>query len=367
MDECLKSILLLNSVGAGNAVSWKRFVKSRQPSALWREPYSFVKEIGISETAHARLMQNFASAWAEREEEACLNKGVKLIPCTEKNYPHYLNDLENPPLLLYWHGAAESIGSRAISVVGTRRASAYGKKTAALVGAKCAELNTQLISGGALGIDGFAHAGCCRGGGVTLAILGTGVDQCYPSSHRELFEEIRGKGALLSEYPLGTKGEPWRFPRRNRIVAALAGKTLVVEAPKKSGAMITARQALELGREVWAVPGRIDEAAAEGVNALIFDGAYPLIDIEKLFCMSDAQTSLFDNSQTLEKPLKIRENLSDEETLVVDRLTLNGERTVDNISVEVKMSAAEVMKIIAVLSAKGLIYSSGPGRFSAKI
>lgn len=367
MDEFLKSILLLNSVGAGSAASWKRFVKSRPPTALWQEPYGLIKEIGISEAAHARLMKNFASAWAEREEEDCLNRGIRLISCTGKEYPHSLNDLENPPLLLYWHGAAENIDLRAVSVVGTRRASAYGKKTAEIVGAQCAERGIRLISGGALGIDGFAHTGCCRGGGVTFAVLGTGVDQCYPSSHRELFEKIREKGALLSEYPLGTKGEPWRFPRRNRIVAALAGKTLVVEAPKKSGAMITARQALELGREVWAVPGRIDEAVAEGANALIFDGAYPLIDMEKFFCAPDAQTTLFDSPQTLEKSLKIRENLSDEETLIIDRLILNGERTVDNISVEVKMSAAEVMKTISILSAKGLIYSSGPGRFSAKI
>lgn len=366
MDESLKALLLLNNAGYNNAEAWKNFTASLSCSELWHQPYERLTELRISETAHARLMSLSDSAWAEREYEECLKRGVSIITCTDKSYPATLNDLDKPPLLLYWHGTAPRLPAESISVIGTRRATVYGKKIAQTIGARCAEIDIGLVSGGAGGIDGFAHAGACRGGGATYAVLGTGIDQCYPASHRGLFEEIRANGALITEYPLHTKGEPWRFPQRNRIVAALGKKTIVVEAPKKSGAMITARLALDLGREIWAVPGRIDEEIAEGANALIYDGAYPLISMEVFFSSFCGQRSLFDSACSLEKRREIAENLSEGEKHIISKLKLHGERTVDNISVEVKMSAAEVMKIIATLLVKGLIYSSGPGRFSAK-
>lgn len=367
MDESLKALLLLNSVSASNAANWRKFIRARRPSALWQEPYGQINDLEISETAHDKIMVNFNTAWAEREYENCLNRGVKIIACTDAEYPRSLNDLGDPPLLLYWHGVAESLPRVNISVVGTRRATPYGRKTAQMIGAACADRGSGVISGGASGIDSAAHSGACGRGGPTFAVFGTGVDRCYPGSNRALFDEIKQKGALISEYPLGANGEPWHFPRRNRIVAALSSRLVVVEAPKKSGAMITARQALELGREVWAVPGRIDEEIAGGSNSLIYDGAYPFVDMETFFSAERGQASLFAvpraAAATGAKPEKLTEN----ESLIISELRQQGEKTVDNISLAVKMSAADVMKVVAILSAKGLIYSSGPGRFSAKI
>lgn len=366
MDESLKALLLLNSAGDGNAACWRKFLRSRPASALWQEHYEQIKDIGISETAHNKIMANFNSAWAEREYESCLNKGIRIIACTEADYPKALNDLGDPPLLLYWHGAAETLPPGNIAVIGTRRASAYGRKTARIIGEMCAEKGLGVISGGASGIDGAAHTGSCERGGPTFAVFGTGVDRYYPSSHAALFEEIRRNGALISEYPLGASGEPWHFPRRNRIVAALSSRLVVVEAPKKSGAMITARHALELGREVWAVPGRIDEEISWGSNRLIFDGAFPFVDMETFFSVERGQASLFSGKEAA-APAAKPEKLTESESLIIDELRRQGEKTVDNISLAVKMSAADVMKNVAILSAKGLIYSSGPGRFSAKI
>lgn len=365
MDENLKALLLLNSTGSSNAASWRRFAASRPYSCLWRGTYDEISALGISKAAHARLSANFASAWAEREYEMCVKKGIRLIACTDKDYPRQLNDLAEPPLLLYWQGTVQRLPSGNVSVIGTRKATTYGRRTAQTIGEMCARLGVGLVSGGASGIDGCAHTGACRGGGTTYAVFGTGIDQCYPSSHWELFAEIREKGALISEYPLGSKGEPWRFPRRNRIVAALGEKIIVVEAPRKSGAMITARLALELGREVWAVPGRIDEEIASGTNTLIYDGAHPLICAEVFSGSFSGQTTLLGGWKPKNPPAASR-NLSEQERLLMNELKLHGERTVDNISLEVKMSAAEVIKIMAVLAAKGLIYSTGPGRFSAK-
>lgn len=366
MDESLKALLLLNSAGAGNAAGWRRFLRSRPPAALWQEHYEQIRDLGISEAAHNKIMANFKAAWAEREYESCLNKGIRVITCAEANYPQALNDLSDPPLLLYWHGAAETLPPGGVSVIGTRKATAYGRKIAKIIGEMCAEKGLGVISGGASGIDGAAHAGACERGGTTCAVFGTGVDRYYPSSHAALFDSIRQRGALISEYPLGANGEPWRFPRRNRIVAALSSRLIVVEAPKKSGAMITARLALELGREVWAVPGRIDEEISGGSNRLIYDGAFPFVDMETFFSVERGQASLFGAPEAA-APAPRPEKLTESELLIMDELRRQGEKTVDNISLAVKMSAADVMRIVAILSAKGLIYSSGPGRFSAKI
>lgn len=369
MDESLKALLLLNSTGAGNADRWRQFIRLCPPSALWEQPYEQIKDLGITEAAHAKIIAKFNSAWAEREYESCLNKGVSVINCTDSEYPQALNDLSDSPLLLYWHGAVQRLPDSNISVIGTRRATAYGKKIARILGGACAERGYGIISGGASGIDGAAHSGACETGGPTFAVFGTGVDRYYPSSNRDLFDEIRQKGALISEYPLGTNGEPWRFPRRNRIVAALSSRIIVVEAPLKSGAMITARQALELDREVWAVPGRIDDDVAGGVNRLIYDGAHPFIDMETFFSVGQGQTLLFDEVRPAAVPVAKPEKLTltENESLIINELKRQGEITVDSISSAVNMSACDVMKTVAILSARGLIYSSGPGRFSSRI
>lgn len=331
MDESLKALLLLNSAGAGNAAGWRKFLRSRPPSALWQENYEQIRGLGISETAHSKIMANFNSAWAEREYESCLNKGIRIIACTGANYPRALNDLSDPPLLLYWHGVAEALPPGGVSVIGTRKASAYGRKTAKMIGAMCAERGLSVISGGASGIDGAAHTGSCEGGGPTFAVFGTGVDRYYPVSNGALFDEISEKGALISEYPLGANGEPWHFPRRNRIVAALSSRVIVVEAPKKSGAMITARHALELGREVWAVPGRIDEEISWGSNRLIYDGAFPFVDMETFFSVGRGQASLFSGSVTVAEPVSKPEKLTENESLIMDELRRQGEKTVSTI------------------------------------
>jgi DNA processing protein len=187
----------------------------------------------------------------------------------------------------------------------------------------------------------------------------------YPAEHRELFNRILENGALYSEYALGERGEAWRFPRRNRIIVGLASRVVVVEAPHKSGAMITARFAAEEGRDVWAVPGRIDDERSAGSNRLIFDGAMPLVDFDIFFekPAQGAQKLLFAD----EAAQKVKKNdnppLSDPERVVLSYLTIHGDKTIDNLAGEAKMSAAEVFKIISVMSLRGLVFSSGPGRY----
>jgi DNA processing protein len=204
-----------------------------------------------------------------------------------------------------------------------------------------------------------------EGGGITAAVLGTGVDVVYPPEHRELFDRILEKGALYSEYPLGEKGESWHFPRRNRIIAGLASRIVVAEAPHKSGAMITARLAAEAGREVWAVPGRIDDERCAGSNSLIFDGAMPLADLDLLFGepAAGAQRTLFDDRCPAVPDRVGIPVLSETEKTILSLLSFRGDKTIDNLAGEAKMSAAEVFKIVSVMSLRGLVFSSGPGRY----
>lgn len=365
MDEILKTQLLLNNAGA-DIRHWKKIAAAGiSLTQILKDDYDRLKITGLTERAVAHIRESDGARWAESEFERAYALGVDIVSCDDINYPTNLLDLKDPPLLLYWHGSIKSISYSAVGVVGTRKCSSYGRETAITIGRSCAAAHRTLISGGAAGIDGFAHGGACEHQGETFAVLGNGVDVIFPSANRALFEKIKECGALISEFPLGSGGEAWRFPKRNRLVAALSDKLVVTEAPLKSGAMITARIALELGREVWAVPGRINEAVAEGSNRLIFDGAFPYISHGLFFDFNDkndGQSSLFSSAA----PLNSADDLTQDERSVMKILWRSGSQTVDNIAVEVKMSAADVMKILAILSAKGYTYSSAPGRFSAK-
>ena len=361
MDAVLKALLLLNSVSADIRV-WRKFQSlSFEPRALWEGDFESIgRNIKLSEGTFQLLKREAMTEWAEREIDKCSSSGISLVTCLEDAYPQELFDLENAPLLLYWKGAHIDIGSyRTVGVVGTRKCSQYGRKTAERIGNFCADYDNLLISGGAMGIDGCAHYGAAELHGNTIAVFGNGVDIVFPQCNAKLFDKILENGALVSEFPLGAAGEAWRFPRRNRIVAAMSERLIVVEAPIKSGAMITARIALELGREVWAVPGHIDDEVSDGPNRLIFDGAYPYVSADLFWGTQCIDTSSKD------KAASSVPTLNHDESLVMGCLTRSGGRTVDNIADEVNISAAEVLKIITLLSAKGLVYSSGPGRYSS--
>ena len=270
-------------------------------------------------------------------------------------------------MLLYVRGAMLTLPGTVVGIVGTRRCSAYGLKVAREMGGLAASNGWSVVSGGAKGIDGAAHTGCLYGGGVTAAVLGTGADVVFPPEHRKLFGAIMEAGALYSEYGLGCGGNGWRFPRRNRIIAGLSSRTVVIEAPRRSGALITARHAAEAGRDVWAVPGRIDDERCWGSNCLIFDGAMPVVDYEFFFgttpLSKDALPDISGAGAAMAAKNRARET-SESEKILVALLTNHGDRTIDNLAGEAKMSAAEVFKAISMLSLRGVVFSSGSGRYS---
>ena len=196
-------------------------------------------------------------------------------------YPPLLAELYDPPARLFLRGGpAELLARPAVAIVGARSCSSYGGHVARELARELAAAGVVVVSGLARGIDGEAHRGALAGGGITVAVLGCGIDRDYPRSHAGLARRIAEEGLVVSEYPPGVEPAPWRFPARNRIIAGLARATVVVEARERSGALITADLALELGRDVFAVPGEITSALSAGTNDLLRQGAAPLLSAD---------------------------------------------------------------------------------------
>jgi DNA processing protein len=209
---------------------------------------------------------------------------IAVVRRRDRGYPPLLAELHDPPERLHIRGGEIELLTRpAVAVVGARSCSPYGREVGRSLARELAAAGLVVISGLARGIDGEAHRGALDAGGPTLAVLGCGIDRDYPRAHADLARRIAESGAIVSEYPPGVEPAPWRFPARNRIIAGLALATVVVEARERSGALITADFALELGRDVFAVPGEITSALSSGTNGLIRQGAAPLLSSADLF------------------------------------------------------------------------------------
>ncbi len=208
-----------------------------------------------------------------RERIVCQEKGIQIISYFDEAYPSLLREIHDPPLVLYVKGGALKNTQPMISMVGSRNASVYGRQMALRLATDLVLKGITIVSGMARGIDGAAHTGAMQAGGRTIAVLGSGVDVVYPPEHAALYEKIIEKGVVISEFPLGTIPKPYNFPKRNRIISGMTQGTVVVEATRKSGSLITARLALEEGRDVYSIPGPADALRSMGTNNLIKEGA----------------------------------------------------------------------------------------------
>ena len=201
---------------------------------------------------------------------------IEEISIKNNEYPNQLKNIYDPPAKLYVLGNRSILNQKNFAIVGSRKATEYGKKVAMQISKELSEKSLNIVSGLAIGIDSYAHLGCLqvKDAGKTIAVLGSGLDVIYPKENRKLAEQIiNSGGCIISEYPIGSKIEKNNFPQRNRIISGLSEGILVVEASKKSGALITAEFGIEQGKEVFAVPGDINREQSEGCNLLIKDGA----------------------------------------------------------------------------------------------
>ena len=263
-------------------------------------------------------------------------------------YPERLRQIKNKPKKLYYAGDISLLSGRCVSVVGSRTTNTYGRSTAEKIARQLAGKDVCVISGIARGIDTCVHKSVLAAGGKTAAVLGCGLDICYPPENRLLMEEIEKKGLLITEYEPGTRAEKYNFPNRNRIISGLSEMTVVVQARNRSGSLITAELAAEQGREVMAVPGNIDSQYNLGSNKLIKEGAAPVISVTDIL-------DVLGLNQTSEEEAKAK--LSDMEYAVFSLLKEKGEMSIDEVCASLGKSPAYINPIIAVMEMKGFTFS----------
>jgi DNA processing protein len=273
MDATLASWLALSHIkGLGNESLHQLLLEFGSPSAILATPESALKQIVRPAIAKAISQQtdNFShteiSSWLDDPQN-------HIITIADTDYPQALLNIPDPPMILYVKGRLELLNSPAIAVVGSRNASTQGLRNAEAFAQALSQMKLTVISGLAHGIDTAAHMGGLRGLGSSIAVVGTGLDKVYPSANRELAHQLAIEAVLISEYPLGTPPLANNFPRRNRIISGLSLGCLIVEASLQSGSLITARLALEQGRDVFAIPGSIHSPQSKGCHALIKQGA----------------------------------------------------------------------------------------------
>ena len=346
---------------------------------------------------------------AEKILATCKEKGIGILPLADTAYPARLRNTPDAPLLLYYKGALPDWeGVPYIGIVGTRKASVYGLQVARRLAAQITRSGGIVISGAASGADTAAMQGGLDAEGFVVGVLGCGVDVVYPRNNKNLFAAVLENGCLISEYPPGTEPLPWNFPARNRIISGISSGVLVVEAPEKSGALITARYAMEQGRDVYVVPGNIDNASCAGSNMLLQEGAIPVFSgwnvlenyeflypgklkkhkTEPFYVNQEPETRVAepasvptvksDKTETARKNsidngpvsaysvLKNKQiDLSQDEQAVISLLTDVPQEPAD-LMAKLAMPSGKVLSILTMLTVKGLVQKHPGGRVSLK-
>lgn len=302
--------------------------------------------------------KRFAAFCRRFDESAYLEElrsaGVRWVAKNDPDFPPLLRSIHDPPVGIFLRGGAKPglLRQPAVAIVGARSCSSYGAQVARTVARELAGAGLLVVSGLARGIDGEAHRGALEASGLTVGVLGCGIDRDYPAAHAELSARIRERGMVVSEYAPGVDPSPWRFPARNRIIAGLSAATVVVEARERSGALITADLALEEGREVFAVPGEITSALSAGTNDLLRLGATPLTSSKEVLDLFGIHPGPTDDA-----------DLSDTASAVLGRVR-DGASSADEIVRVTGMEAAAVAAALTELELAGLA-AQADGRYRA--
>ena len=343
MNTTTKAGLILNAIKAPYEIFMK-LCENYEPEDLFSRGESFWEELEMSKSVQNRLAGIIAKdGWAERELEHAEKLDARFITAKDLDYPEKLRELKKPPVGIYVRGNADILSLPSVAIVGTRKCSTYGHDMAY----RCLDFD-----------------------GRTIAVFGTGLEKTYPAEHKELFKRILERGALITEYPMTSGGEVWRFSERNRIIAALASRVVIVESPEGGGAMKTANLGLELGREVLSVPGRINEDSFRGSNELLNKGTGALTSLEEFINSiagnSQLEIKLDDNNNN-----KVREDSqmtlnSDEEKIIYSLIQKHDRVTTDDLLSESGLDFVTIQGVLIELEANGLINGEA-GRYSLTV
>ncbi|MGH9785972.1 MAG: DNA-processing protein DprA [Terriglobia bacterium] len=360
-EEELHWLALRLLPGLGNRTAQRLLNAIGSVTGIFRASASELESLGVPSDVVRSIVTGTVFEQAAREAEQARQLGASLLTIRDAAYPKLLQEIFDPPLLLYARGGLALLEAPAVGIVGTRRPTAYGKAMAERLATDLAVRGLVIVSGLARGIDSLAHRGALQAGGKTIAVLGTGMDVAYPAENKKLLAEIAEKGLLLSEFPLGSFPAPQNFPIRNRIIAGLSLGVVVVEAAQYSGSLITARLAMEQNREVFGVPGSVTNKNSWGPHILIKQGAKLVQDwqdvVEEL--PAEVRRALISSPEATSEPGKpslFAESLSEREQAIYGLLKVDEPVHIDVILDALpQFSSSEVLATLLDLEFKNLV------------
>jgi len=309
------------------------------------------RQLGISDEIARKIVFTRKRIDIEREMEKYRSLNVEMITTADETYPNLLKEISSPPVM-FIQGELIKNYKYAVGIVGSRRSSTYGRDFAYELARKLSDLGITVISGAARGIDSAAHSGALSAKGRSIGVLGCGLDVIYPQENKKLYLELKQKGSLVSEYPLGTQPLSQNFPARNRIISGLSEGIIVVEASEKSGALITADFALEQGREVMVVPGNVRSSVSRGCHKLIKQGACLIENVEDV--IENLQLDKKINIGTKKAKDSVKIELTDEETAIMNCLEWEPKQ-VDQIIQSVGFEMSKTVSLLTILEIKGFV------------
>jgi DNA processing protein len=362
MSDLLPWLSLKNVSGIGNHLFKRLITQFKSPEMVFNAPRQQLLQVeGMTTRVVNSIRNHKAPDKLQRELDQIDQKGFQLLTMLDPHYPPLLREIPDPPPYLYVYGKLEGPLDN-IAMVGSRHATPYGIATTRSLSEDLARLGITIVSGMARGIDTAAHEGALSGKGKTIAVLGSGLDRVYPSENKKIYHRISQQGAVVSEFPLMTAPEAHNFPIRNRIISGMSLGTVVVEASKKSGSLITARLAAEQNREVFAVPGSVQSFKSTGTHTLIKQGA-KLIEhaqdiVEELESLRHIQSNLIvDHRQAANN---VAASLSQQEMLVYDALGPYPEH-IDDLVRKISLEPGKLSSILLKLELDGIVQQH-PGK-----
>ena len=354
----LEALVGLNMVGDIGSIRLKKLLDYfGKPESILKAPAEKLMAIsGIGQQITDQI-RSLKKEDIDREIKLAAKYNLKIITIDDKDYPQNLRQIYDPPIVLYIKGEIKSEDRFSIAIVGSRRASFYGLTKAGEFAYSLSEQGFTIVSGMARGIDTYAHRGALKQGGRTIAVMGSGFNHIYPPENRETAEEIAGNGAVICEFPMDTEPFKQNFPRRNRVISGLSLGILVVEAARNSGALITADFGLEQGREVFALPGKVDSHTSFGTNGLIKQGARLVSCVEDIleeFNMPMSLAGRHSNSDEVKSGHAPKAGLTSEEALLYNSVS-EQPVALDEIVEKLDLSISSISDILLRLQIKKLI------------
>ena len=358
LDASLSWLALTLTPGLAARLCARLLREFGSPECVFQASLKRLEACGLPAAVAQAVFKKVAFARAEKELAAVRRVGAKLLNHTEPAYPQALLQIYDPPVLLYVRGDADCLNVPMVSIVGTRRPTLYGTQMAERLARDLSARGIAILSGLARGIDSIAHQGVMAVNGQAVGVLGTGIDVCYPKENKKLYEKVLERGAILSEFPIGTHPAPENFPVRNRIVAGMPLGVVVVEGAQYSGSLITARLAMEFGREVFGVPGNVTQPVSFAPNQLIKQGAKLVTNgddvVEELPTPVRAALSSV-QPDAGQANLLVTASLEPSQKKLYELLSAEEPRHIDDIVESSGLNSSEVLATLFELEMKGIV------------